>query len=65
MGKVHEFLARAGMVRGQTTKVAKKDKKKLRGRAYQMMQYNRRFITAVVGFGKKRGPNSLEKWKTQ
>ncbi|GAV62176.1 Ribosomal_S30 domain-containing protein [Cephalotus follicularis] len=25
------------------------------------MQYNRRFVTAVVGFGKKRGPNSSEK----
>nr|AFK47725.1 unknown [Lotus japonicus] len=25
------------------------------------MQYNHRFVTAVVGFGKKRGPNSSEK----
>ncbi|KAF7086710.1 hypothetical protein CFC21_089977 [Triticum aestivum] len=49
MGKVHGSLARAGKVRGQTPKVAKQDKKKQpRGRA-------------VVGFGKKRGPNSSEK----
>ena len=55
-------LARAGKVRGQTPKVAKQDKKKKpRGRAYKRMQYNRRFVTAVVGFGKKRGPNSSEK----
>lgn len=61
-GKVHGSLARAGKVRGQTPKVAKQDKKKNpRGRAYKGMQYNRRFVTAVVGFGKKRGPNSSEK----
>ncbi|MFQ6666414.1 hypothetical protein Gotur_032764, partial [Gossypium turneri] len=113
-GKVHGSLARAGKVRGQTPKVAKQDKKKKpRGRAYKRMQYNRRFVTAVlyivalitvnhfndefavfldqlllrfilvfhpeilhiehvmdcfiglvfavVGFGKKRGPNSSEK----
>ncbi|KAK6914791.1 Ribosomal protein S30 [Dillenia turbinata] len=61
MGKVHGSLARAGKVRGQTPKVAKQDKKKKpRGRAYKRMQYNRRFVTAVVGFGKKRGPNSSE-----
>ncbi|KAJ7973743.1 40S ribosomal protein S30, partial [Quillaja saponaria] len=62
MGKVHGSLARAGKVRGQTPKVAKQDKeKKPRGRAHKRMQYNRRFVTAVVGFGKKRGPNSSEK----
>lgn len=62
MGKVHGSLARAGKVRGQTPKVAKQDKKKQpRGRAHKRMQYNRRFVTAVVGFGKKRGPNSSEK----
>ncbi|KAI6681928.1 hypothetical protein NL676_035809 [Syzygium grande] len=62
MGKVHGSLARAGKVRGQTPKVAKQDKKKKpRGRAHKRMQYNRRFVTAVVGFGKKRGPNSSEK----
>ncbi|TVU27842.1 hypothetical protein EJB05_19343, partial [Eragrostis curvula] len=59
---VHGSLARAGKVRGQTPKVAKQDKKKKpRGRAHKRMQYNRRFVTAVVGFGKKRGPNSSEK----
>ncbi|KAL4396966.1 hypothetical protein AHAS_Ahas01G0144700 [Arachis hypogaea] len=63
MGKVHGSLARAGKVRGQTPKVAKQDKKKKpRGRAHKRMQYNRRFVTAVVGFGKKRGPNSSEKF---
>ncbi|KAL8136577.1 hypothetical protein V2J09_002578 [Rumex salicifolius] len=62
MGKVHGSLARAGKVRGQTPKVAKQDKKKQpRGRAHKRLQYNRRFVTAVVGFGKKRGPNSSEK----
>ncbi|KVI01226.1 Ribosomal protein S30 [Cynara cardunculus var. scolymus] len=62
MGKVHGSLARAGKVRGQTPKVAKQDKKKQpRGRAHKRIQYNRRFVTAVVGFGKKRGPNSSEK----
>uniref|UniRef100_A0A6N2N144 40S ribosomal protein S30 n=1 Tax=Salix viminalis TaxID=40686 RepID=A0A6N2N144_SALVM len=62
VGKVHGSLARAGKVRGQTPKVAKQDKKKKpRGRAHKRMQYNRRFVTAVVGFGKKRGPNSSEK----
>ncbi|KAG0501408.1 hypothetical protein HPP92_001480 [Vanilla planifolia] len=63
MGKVHGSLARAGKVRGQTPKVTKQDKKKKpRGRAHKRMQYNRRFVTAVVGFGKKRGPNSSEKY---
>jgi small subunit ribosomal protein S30e len=62
MSKVHGSLARAGKVRGQTPKVAKQDKKKKpKGRAHKRMQYNRRFVTAVVGFGKKRGPNSSEK----
>nr|GMD50250.1 40S ribosomal protein S30 [Ipomoea batatas] len=56
-------MARAGKVRGQTPKVAKQDKKKKpRGRAHKRMQYKRRFVTAVVGFGKKRGPNSSENW---
>ncbi|WZZ24550.1 hypothetical protein YC2023_007951 [Brassica napus] len=60
--EVHGSLARAGKVRGQTPKVAKQDKKKKpRGRAHKRLQHNRRFVTAVVGFGKKRGPNSSEK----
>ncbi|XP_022714532.1 uncharacterized protein LOC111274161 [Durio zibethinus] len=60
-GKVHGSLVRACKVRGQTPKVAKQDKKKKpRGRAYKRMQYKRRFVTAVVGFGRKRGPNSSE-----
>lgn len=52
-------MARAGKVRGQTPKVAKADKKKNpKGRAHKRIQYNRRFVNVVVGFGKKRGPNS-------
>ncbi|CAK7348901.1 unnamed protein product [Dovyalis caffra] len=52
MGKVHGSLARAGKVRGQTPKVAKQDKKKKpRGRAHKRMQYNRRFVTAVIKGG--------------
>eukprot|EP00011_Vannellida_sp_DIVA3-517-6-12_P008946 CAMPEP_0114614318 /NCGR_PEP_ID=MMETSP0168-20121206/5588_1 /TAXON_ID=95228 ORGANISM="Vannella sp., Strain DIVA3 517/6/12" /NCGR_SAMPLE_ID=MMETSP0168 /ASSEMBLY_ACC=CAM_ASM_000044 /LENGTH=62 /DNA_ID=CAMNT_0001825355 /DNA_START=35 /DNA_END=223 /DNA_ORIENTATION=- len=59
MGKVHGGLARAGKVRNQTPKVAKQEKKKNKtGRAKKRIQYNRRFVNVVVGFGKKRGPNS-------
>eukprot|EP00294_Goniomonas_avonlea_P017390 CAMPEP_0114541570 /NCGR_PEP_ID=MMETSP0114-20121206/1375_1 /TAXON_ID=31324 /ORGANISM="Goniomonas sp, Strain m" /LENGTH=135 /DNA_ID=CAMNT_0001725815 /DNA_START=26 /DNA_END=433 /DNA_ORIENTATION=+ len=61
-GKVHGSLARAGKVRGQTPKVEKADKKKkLVGRAKRRIQYNRRFVNMVVGFGKKKGPNSNTK----
>lgn len=46
-------------MRGQTPKVAKQEKsKRPKGRAGQRLKYNRRFVTAPVGFGKKRGPNS-------
>ncbi|XP_022893225.1 uncharacterized protein LOC111407783 isoform X3 [Olea europaea var. sylvestris] len=65
MGKVHGSLARAGKVREQTPKVVKQDKKKKpRGRAHKRMQYNRRFVTAVVGFGMKKSPNSSTKFLT-
>mmetsp|Transcript_46622 Transcript_46622/g.76866 ORF Transcript_46622/g.76866 Transcript_46622/m.76866 type:complete len:135 (-) Transcript_46622:94-498(-) len=58
-GKVHGSLARAGKVKGQTPKVDKQEKKKKRtGRAKRRMQYNRRFVNVVAGFGKRRGPNS-------
>ncbi|KAL9688785.1 hypothetical protein QQ045_033209 [Rhodiola kirilowii] len=64
MGRVHASLARVGKVTGKTPKVTKHDKKKKpRGRAHRRMQYNRHFVTAVVGFGKKRGPNSSEKFE--
>ncbi|TQE06582.1 hypothetical protein C1H46_007824 [Malus baccata] len=57
MGKVHSWLlARARKVRGQTPKVAKQDKKKPKGYVYKRLHYNREFITAVVGFGNKKGP---------
>ena len=56
---VHGSLARAGKVRGQTPKVeAQEKKKKKTGRAKRRIQYNRRFVNVVAGFGKKKGPNS-------
>ena len=58
-GKVHGSLARAGKVKGQTPKVAAQDKKKrLTGRAKKREQYNRRFVNASDGMGKKVGPNN-------
>jgi len=55
MGKVHGSLARAGKVRNQTPKVAKQEKKKKPvGRAKKRLQYNKRFINAVVGPGGRR-----------
>ncbi|XP_034252785.1 uncharacterized protein LOC117652177 [Thrips palmi] len=58
-GKVHGSLARAGKVKGQTPKVEKQEKKKKRtGRAKRRIQYNRRFVNVVPGFGRRRGPNS-------
>jgi len=53
-------LARAGKVKGQTPKVEKKTEKKKpkTGRAKKRMLYNRRFVNVVVGFGKKKGPNT-------
>merc|ERR1711934_71918 len=60
-GKVHGSLARAGKVKGQTPKVDKEEKKKPKtGRARRRQQYNRRFVTAVATFGKRRGPNAQE-----
>eukprot|EP00700_Malawimonas_jakobiformis_P000636 EC719097.1.p3 GENE.EC719097.1~~EC719097.1.p3 ORF type:complete len:68 (+),score=20.47 EC719097.1:57-260(+) len=59
MGKVHGSLSRVGKVRGQTPKVEKKEKPApLTGRAKKRAQYNRRFVSMVVGFGKKKGPNT-------
>ena len=50
-GKVHGSLARAGKVRGNAPKVAKQDKKKLpKGRAYQRLKYNRRFVNVGAYF---------------
>merc|ERR1711941_177993 len=58
-GKVHGSLARAGKVRGQTPKVEAEEKKKSKtGRAKRRMQYNRRFVNVVAGFGRKKGPNA-------
>lgn len=58
-GKVHGSLARAGKVKGQTPKVEKQEKKKKKtGRAKRRIQYNRRFVNVVAGFGRRRGPNS-------
>ena len=33
-------------------------KKQPKGRAFQRIKYNRRFVNVVVGLGKKRSPNS-------
>ncbi|KAL9684672.1 hypothetical protein QQ045_022113 [Rhodiola kirilowii] len=50
-----------GKVYGSLAKVAKQEKKiKQEAALNKRMQYNRRFVTAVVGFRKKRGPNSSE-----
>ncbi|XP_044577304.1 uncharacterized protein LOC123260339 [Cotesia glomerata] len=58
-GKVHGSLARAGKVKGQTPKVEKQEKsKKKTGRAKRRIQYNRRFVTVVPTFGRRRGPNA-------
>ncbi|KAH8408774.1 hypothetical protein KR215_012083 [Drosophila sulfurigaster] len=58
-GKVHGSLARAGKVKGQTPKVEKQEKKKKKtGRAKRRIQYNRRFVNIVHGFGRRRGPNA-------
>ncbi|CAD6208041.1 GSCOCG00010315001-RA-CDS, partial [Cotesia congregata] len=58
--KVHGSLARAGKVKGQTPKVEKQEKsKKKTGRANKRrIQYNRRFVTVVPTFGRRRGPNA-------
>merc|ERR1711872_739620 len=51
-GKVHGSLARAGKVKGQTSKVEKQEKKKKKtGRARRRIQYNRRFVNVVATFG--------------
>merc|ERR1712107_917011 len=58
-GKNHGSLARAGKVRGQTPKVEAQEKKKRKtGRAKRRIQYNRRFVSVVETFGRKKGPNS-------
>lgn len=42
-----------------SVQVDKQEKKKKKtGRAKRRMQYNRRFVNVVAGFGKRRGPNS-------
>ena len=42
-----------------STQVEKQEKKKKKvGRAKRRIQYNRRFVNVVAGFGKRRGPNS-------
>ena len=54
MGKVHGSLARAGKVKNQTPKVAKKEKSKQpRGRALKRLKYNRRFLTQKAAPGMK------------
>ncbi len=58
MGKVHGSLARAGKVRNQTPKVAKKEKKKSPvGRSKKRLTYNKRFLTTPLAPGMKRKCN--------
>ena len=58
MGKLHGSLARAGKVRKQTPKVAKKErvKKIPKGRAKKRNQYNRRFVN-IDPTMKRKSPN--------
>ena len=58
MGKVHGSLARAGKVRNQTPKVAKKEKMKApRGRAKKRLLYKKRNIMTAMVPGQKRRAN--------
>ncbi len=59
MGKQHGSLARAGKVKNQTPKVAKKEKtkKNVVGRAKKRHTYNKRFLTNPVAPGQKRKMN--------
>merc|ERR1712013_274704 len=60
-GKQHGSLTQAGRVKGRTPKVAKMEgkPKPKTGRCKRRLQYNRRFVNTVVGFGgKSKGPNS-------
>jgi len=60
MGKLHGSLSRAGKVKKQTPKVDKVEKirKRVKGRAWKRILYNRRFINFVLGAGgKRRSPN--------
>jgi len=58
MGKVHGSLARAGKVKGQTPKAAKKEKSKTpRGRALKRLKYNKRFLSQKLEPGMKRKAN--------
>jgi small subunit ribosomal protein S30e len=62
MGKVHGSLARAGKVKNQTPKVAKKEKAKVpRGRALKRLKYNKRFLSQKVepGMKVKMNPQAL------
>jgi small subunit ribosomal protein S30e len=60
MGKKHGTLAKAGKVRKQTPKAAKKQKrKKPRGRAYKRLLYTKKFGKTIQGAPgqKKKSPN--------
>ena len=64
MGKQHGSLARAGKVKNQTPKVAKKEQsKKAVGRAKKRITYNKRFLTNPVAPGQKRKMNPQEAGK--
>lgn len=52
------MFTRERVADAQQAEKAEDKKKKLTGRAKRRAQYNKRFVNVVVGFGKKRGPNS-------
>lgn len=63
MGKVHGSLTRAGKVRNQTPKIEPQPKKrKITGRAFRRMVYNKRYVNVVLQpNGKKPSPNKQKK----
>jgi len=52
LGVVHSFYMRVSQVDKQ------EKRKKKTGRAKRRIQYNRRFVNVVQGFGRRRGPNA-------
>ncbi|XP_012839456.1 PREDICTED: 40S ribosomal protein S30-like [Erythranthe guttata] len=61
MGKVHGSLAREKTDSQGGEAGVQDQKKKPCGHTHKHMQYNGRFVSVNVDFGKKRGPNSSEK----
>ena len=61
--KTWYFMPANKLLFSSSTQVEKQEKKKKKvGRAKRRIQYNRRFVNVVAGFGKRRGPNSNAPW---